>query len=184
MPTAPANNHEDHFELIKSELIALCTKWGLWKGLFMGEEAVNTLNEASGLASMHISDSLLKDVVLGLARLLDPPKQDGYENASIAHLGQGELSTNLKEFQDSVKAIRNKRLAHNDMSSMQEQLRVHYGVTDTQIDDALKEITEIANQAQVAKSESQTAYDYCEDQGCGAAKELIRALGPKRGRHE
>jgi hypothetical protein len=184
MPTATTIQNQDHLKLIKPELIALCTKWGLWKGLFTDKDAVKALNNASGLASMHFSDSMLKDVVLGLARLLDPPTQGGYENASIAHIAQDDFPAGLKTFQSSVKAIRNKRLAHNDAASMQEQLRVHYGVSDTQVDEALKQIIEIVNKAEVAKTDAGTAYDYCEDQGRGAAKQLVRALGLKKECHD
>jgi hypothetical protein len=174
MPSTSPAQHDD-VELIKPELNILCMKWGICKALFRDDEG-ESLNKASGPLAGCIMDALLRDVVLTLARLLDPPVQHGHQNASIAHLITDGMPERLRDFQKHVSAIRNKRLAHNDAVAMRQQIRIAYGITDSEVDDAFTQIIAIVNDAEVKASNGQTAYDYCEDQGRDAAQLLLRAL--------
>jgi ankyrin repeat protein len=150
-------------------------KWGIWKALFRDDEG-ECLNKASGPAAACIMDALLRDVVLALARLLDPAEQGKHQNASIAQLVTNGVPKGLHDFLKHVSAIRNKRLAHSDVTAMREAIRVKYGITDSEVDEAFKQIIAIVNDVELKATNGQTAYDYCEDQGRDAAHLLLRAL--------
>ena len=96
----------DTLELLSSELTMLRMKWGLWKAMFMDDSAVKTLNKASGVAAACILDVLLKDVVLGLARMLDPKSQGGNENAALERVIEGEVPAELRSCGTRVREIR------------------------------------------------------------------------------
>lgn len=174
MPSTSPAQH-DQVELIKPELNILCMKWGIWKALFRDDER-ECLNKASGPAAACIMDALLRDVVLALARLLDPPEQGKHQNASIAHLVTNGMPKGLQDFQKHIGAIRNKRLAHNDVTAMRKDMRIKYGISDSEVDDAFNHIIAIVNDAEAKATNGQTAYDYCKDQGRDAAHLLLRAL--------
>ena len=167
---------QDHYTLIRPELIVLCTRWGLWKSLFMDGDAVERLNQVSGVAAGSIQDSLFRDIALTLARLLDPPQQGRNENASVQQLTGGELPEELEAIRKRVAAIRNKRLAHNDAPAMREETRLHYGFTDEDVDDAIARVTQIVNEAECAATDATTCYEYVEEQGKQAGARFVQGL--------
>jgi len=162
--------------VLRNELTQLSLKWGLWKSLFMDDTAVSQLNDASNVAAACIQDALLKDIVIGLARLLDPKTHGKSQNASVLHATNDTLCSTLSEFSKKVRDIRNKRLAHNDATASAAHNRIDYGLTDTEVNAAFERISAVLNLKECEERGSQTDYACCEDQGREAANNLVAAL--------
>ena len=81
------NAPTDHLWLIRSEVAACHSCWGVWKRLYMDDEAIRVRNAANaGTFFRIIRDSILDDVLLTLARMLDDPVQGKNRNLVIGDL--------------------------------------------------------------------------------------------------
>jgi hypothetical protein len=122
------NNRRDMRENIEDIVTTLTWKWQSYCRLFAHEETVALLNRFAPLAGRLIQDCVFDDVIMGLVRLMDPPKTNNAENLTlyrlVDHLENSDIRkqfhlklNNLKENAKNLRAYRNKRLAHNDLST-------------------------------------------------------------------
>lgn len=130
----PSELQETHDKLFQ-KVVALHHKWNEWQALFAGTvETVELLDKtAPAFFAMH-QRVLIDDIILSMARLLDPAETGAYENLSLYRLqdcanatGNSKLSTDFgaafetfKKHSESLKIYRNKRLGHNDLDTIRE----------------------------------------------------------------
>ncbi|MGL1931958.1 MAG: hypothetical protein OCC45_09375 [Desulfotalea sp.] len=110
-----------HVANIKQKII-------LYNQLYMTDESVTILNQASPTPFKLIKESLAADIMMSIFRLLDPEKSCGKENLSVAFLknefstysihGLNEIFEKLKSLKKQVEPYRHKILAHNDLKKV------------------------------------------------------------------
>ena len=124
---------EEIFVAIRSEVISLNLHWKYLSGVFLDEPGERKWTVLSS-AAPHFFDltfHLFYDhILLKSAKLVDPEKSRSDENLSIANLlskiprisqnSKDEIYSNLEAIKfkiSSIKAHRNKRIAHNDLKT-------------------------------------------------------------------
>ena len=193
-------SHEDLFDVVDHE-VSRCTEcWSLWKSIWMDEEAIEVYRKA-GLADFFrtIRDSIMLDISMTLARLLDPPEQGSKERLKrnlvllrliddIGLTSRAEWTEDCQRayqylnegFRPKVHEVRNKRLAHNDLGLLTgEGMQLRYGFTDTDLDKALAGLQEIMQAASYTLNPGLDRNDWFEkDAGYGTAagQAMIRRL--------
>ncbi len=136
MTGTPAQTANDR-DLLVRENRMLRMKWGLWKGLFVGKgDGVDALNRASNVAGGCLQDALRTDILLGLARILDPVTQGSNHNLTLEGVIDCELCPILKPFRNKIKTARNKRIAHNDLKNFRTEHQIDFGVSVIEVDEA------------------------------------------------
>lgn len=153
--TADEDGVIKHVKLIRAEVATCHSCWGAWKHLYMEDEAFRVRNAANASAFFRIiRDCILDDVLMTLARLLDPPTQGNNQNLVVSglvdHLKLSDATDTekvreavefLDEFRNKVEVVRHKRLAHNDRDVIVAHgTGIRYGITDIEIDDALVQL--------------------------------------------
>jgi len=166
----------DLFDPIKESVLALHAYWKLFRQLYMsGPERVALLNATGGQFFSVVQEVLRDSLFIGIGRLTDPPKTFGKDNLSfqslaelISHTDNDLFSHQVKPTLDSLKARsvafrdwRNRRLAHSDLRT---SLRTHPdplpGVSPSDVDSILAEMSRLMNSIQVHYSDTTTMYDY------------------------
>lgn len=156
----PGRLGELYYEL-RNNVTALHLNWQNYRVLYgVSPERIGLLNWAASLFFRLLDDILRHDVLMHIARLADPPRSMGRENASLERL-VNELSasadvnfvqtlrTKVQEFQTHclpIKQLRNRILAHGDLATA---LQYHPdplpGISRAFIEDTLKKIRDIIN---------------------------------------
>lgn len=118
---------ENKVKALDTEVQRLHFKWKYFRQLFGSNESVALLNDTAPVFFGYLWNSLLFDILLSIARLLDPRASRGKENLSFKNLLseisdnslQVELSKLVSELKGKAHAIeiwRKEKLAHNDLS--------------------------------------------------------------------
>jgi len=117
------------FETLSNDVTRLHHRWKLWKQLYgSGQRRVDLMNEVADSFFYELHFIMLDNVLLNIARLLDPATSGKFSNMSLRTLerilpaaGLPELVPALKqrldaleELADPVLAHRDKRIGHSD----------------------------------------------------------------------
>jgi hypothetical protein len=118
---------QNKIKAIDAEVQRLHFKWKYFKQVFGTNEKVSLLNDTAPVFFSYLWNSMLFDILLSIARLLDPRESFRKENLSFENLLSEisdnslsvELSKLISELKGKAHAIeiwRNKKLGHNDLS--------------------------------------------------------------------
>ena len=117
------------FEMLKNDLVSLHADWQLFDQLYgVNEARVQLLNASAGDFFHRLFWIMLRDITIGICRLLDPPATGSNRNLVLKSLvhdldeklhasSKRELIEKLKGIRDTAKALtklRHKRVAHRD----------------------------------------------------------------------
>jgi hypothetical protein len=184
---------EAEFRLIQHELFTIIAKWRSFVELYGTESHVDLLNNAAPVFFRIVQDIFVDDVILSILRLLDPAKSMGNDNLSIAHLidhlaqsGVGALHAEVTSLHSDIRKdserlikIRNKLLAHNDLSEKQNRSASLYaGVTKNLIDKQIQSLCSLMNRIHSSLSDTETYYESACDlpDGSPALLDALRTL--------
>lgn len=116
------------YTALSNELVWLHLKWANYLALFgTSSERVALLNQTAGSFFHAIQDVMWNDLLLGLARLSDPPRTAGRDNLSVTCLPDLVTGTPIQATVASQVALvlehvqfardwRNRHLAHRDLA--------------------------------------------------------------------
>jgi len=158
-------------------------KWENYRSLFgTSPDRIDLLNWAAPSFFGLLDGILRSDVMLAIARLTDPPKSMGRDNACLARLietlvpftdtqsvdsWRAELQ-DLQTYCEPVRVTRNRLLAHEDLATA-----LHYhpdpipGVSRPYIDGALERFRKLFGSIEVRFRGSQTAFQLVSAVGDG-----------------
>ncbi|MDA3917643.1 MAG: hypothetical protein PF690_11815 [Deltaproteobacteria bacterium] len=121
-------NLREPFCKLSCHVVNIKQKIILYDQLYMTDENVKILNNASPTPFKLIKESLATDIMMSIFRLLDPEKSCGKENLSVAFLKNGfsmcsiqglnEIFEKLMSLKKQVEPYRHKILAHNDLKKV------------------------------------------------------------------
>jgi hypothetical protein len=169
-----AKQMEEEFGLVQNELFTIIARWRTFVDLYGTESHVVLLNKTAPLFFHIVQDIFVDNIILSIQRLLDPAKPAGKQTLSIAHmidhLAQSGPATLYSEVQDlyshicsnaaRLKTIRDKRLAHNDLSEKRNQSASLYtGVTRTFIDEQITSLCNLMNKIHSSLNDTETHYE-------------------------
>ena len=130
---------------MSNQLVWLHIEWSAFRSIFgHSDQRIDALNRRTGHVFRLFQDALLDRVILGLARLADPPKTLRDENVSFPSAQQAlgspaHLVDEYKALRKTLKPMiehRHKRIAHNDrLASLDES--VLPGISRQMVTDAL-----------------------------------------------
>lgn len=127
------NGTGELFHELWTNVAHLHLKWKNYRSLFgTSPERIELLNWAAASFFRLLDDILRHDVMLAIARLTDPPRSSGKDNASLARLIYiltpfmdttlvDELRSELNDLQTCCKPLRqlrNRLLAHDDLATV------------------------------------------------------------------
>lgn len=146
------------FHALYDDLVWLHMRWALYRQLFAGSSArIDLLNETAGTFFYVVQNTLWEDVLLGLAKLADPPKSSGKGNLSLQSLPRlvqdqvfrGKIEVLLHAALASCKSARdwrNRRIAHCDLQvALATNVDPLPGVSHADIEGALLACRELMN---------------------------------------
>ena len=113
------------FMMLCQDVVFLTKKWRLYLGLFSDREAAELLSNMARETFQIIEESLRNDMSMAIARLCDPGRMGKHECISFHALAErapqvDELGQKVDAFVElcaPIEALRNKRLAHNDLEA-------------------------------------------------------------------
>lgn len=124
--------------------------------LFGTSENIKLINRTTPRVFSHFHNALLDGVILKLTKLTEPAKSKGSKNLSINYLikllenEESPIISQLKNpkqkidsFLTELRNIRNKRIAHNNLTTHQKDL--HKIINNEDINNALEELNEFFN---------------------------------------
>jgi hypothetical protein len=168
--------------------------WKNYRSLFgTSPERVELLNWAASSFFGLLDGILRHNVVLAIARLTDPPRSAGKDNASLAHLVDmltpfidaafiDELRSELEGLQaycEPIRQLRNRLLAHDDLATA---LKYHPdplpGISRAYIEEALEKIRRLLGDIEEHFRGSRTSHQYIISSNDGES--LISALESAR----
>lgn len=130
----------DQFEAAKQQVITMHAKWKLLEQLFAkSKERSDFLSRTGAGFFAFVQDSMINDIVIALGRLLEKPKVKGNhnlvlerirelisepENEDLLHVLDAHLSKAREAYQ-AVRQYRDKRLAHNDLTTILNEKPTH-----------------------------------------------------------
>lgn len=155
-------------------VVSLHINWKNYRSLFgTSPERIDVLNKTAASFFSLLDDILRHHVILTISKLTDPPETGKKENASLARLlqvlqphleqdlacGLNERISQLKAHCEPLRHLRNRKLAHSDLSTA---LKYHPeplpGISRQFIEDALELIRDIMNTLENRFRDSTTYY--------------------------
>jgi AbiU2 len=115
------------YNVLTNEVAWVHAKWAQYQQLYTrSSEQITLLNEVARHFFGIIQDTLLEDIILHLARLIDPPQSVGKDNLTLCRLpaliANAQLATEVTDLVkatqsacESARVWRNRRLAHRDL---------------------------------------------------------------------
>jgi hypothetical protein len=186
------------FYEISTSVAHLHLNWKNYRSLFgMSPQRIELLNWAASSFFGLLDGILLHDIVLAIARLMDPPRSFGHDNASLARLIDalgpkaspalvGSLQEKLEDLQtlcQPIRDIRNRVLAHEDLATA---LNYHPdplpGISRAYIEGVLERIRTFLNEPEENFRGLTTRYE--DPWSLAGGEALIRALESAREHEE
>ncbi|MEM7756374.1 MAG: hypothetical protein AAF297_12160 [Planctomycetota bacterium] len=154
----------------------MTTAWAIWKGLFRPVDDENPavryrLLKRGGPLMTWIHWNSLTTVVIALGRFCDPPEMHRKKNLSVPHLishlrefsGGAKVDDIEKDWStlhskwDSLKDIRNQRLAHNDLEIAISDQR--FSIPTEEVGEAVRLVVRIVDAFIFRMTKSGTQWD-------------------------
>lgn len=152
---------EEKYMALFQEVSHLHRKWGIFRQLYAsGNDIVDLLNDSAAGFFRVCEDLLADDVILTISRLTDPKQTLRKDNLTLEQLVhsidavkypklKGEIERLYAESKDKcrfTKDHRNKRIAHNDLSTMlQTKVNPLPSPTERDVEVALESIRNVMN---------------------------------------
>lgn len=171
----PEGTGELFYELL-TNVAHLHLNWKNYRSLFdTSPERIELLNWVASSFFGLLDGILRHDVVLAIARLTDPPKSAGKDNASLARLIDmlkpfidvalfNELQLKLKDLQiycEPIRQLRNRLLAHDDLATaLQYHADPLHGISRAYIEGILERIRELCGDIEERFRGSRTSHQY------------------------
>lgn len=146
------------YHALWNEVAWVHAKWKQYRQLYaVSPERIDLLNQAASLFFGLVQDALLEDVVLHLARLTDSPRSVGKRNLTVRALPelilQEPLAAEIGGLVDSavsacvsLRAWRNKHLAHRDLSlAIASSTEPLPGISRENLEEALASVRAVLN---------------------------------------
>ena len=162
------------FNRLKKELVYIHYRWRLYLQLFgSNRHAIELINKTAPNVFVDYDNLVFDSMILSLSKLTDPACSRGKDNLSFGYLiaqvqrhDEGlakDLEHDfelLREVCGSVRTIRHKRIAHNDLeSALSEQASPLPGVSRDAIEKALEQTRSIMNKIDRHFNGSTTGYE-------------------------
>lgn len=177
------------WKVLDEETTTVHAYWLVFTQLFMGpQEQMDLLDRSAGFFFLTVQDALATDIQLTLSKLADPAKSFGKENATVQHPLDDALKLDLAlkpkieplcgKFRDAskpVRDLRNKVIAHLDLTTATKTVPPLPGATANEVRAALEALAEFMNAIQTHFGEAPTAYGMFGMMG-GGPKELVAML--------
>jgi hypothetical protein len=170
------------FHFCRQNLFHVSSQWDVYVVFFGHPDRVDLLNKVNGNLAFLFDDMILRSVVLGIFRLLDPEKSLGKPNLSLRLFPNlcdpslvRQLNTKLADLDKAMlpmTKIRHKVLAHNDYDHATQRAKPLEYVSRQDITRALAMICEYLNIIELHYSKNTTFLAPIGDQGARAL--LIR----------
>jgi hypothetical protein len=166
---------EKIYKPLYQDICYIHTKWGIFRQLYVSDKnTVDILNKSGALFFRITQELLVDDIVLSLSRLTDPSKTFKKDNLSLEQLVDAIDESKFPKLKDEAskqlenarikcsfaREIRNKKIAHNDLTHrLQPKVSLYSKVTTTTIDDALLSIRELINKVATTFEGSTVCYE-------------------------
>jgi hypothetical protein len=149
----------EKYMVLVQEVCHLHRKWGVFRQLYAsGDDVIDLLNTSAPGFFRVYQDLLANDVILTISRLIDPKRTLGKDNLTLEQLVhsidggkypklRAEIEQLYAESKDKcrfTKDHRNKRIAHNDLTTSL-QVNPLPSPTETNIEEALESIRNVMN---------------------------------------
>ena len=176
------------YNALTNEVAWIHAKWSQYQQLYThSPERIALLNEVAGHCFGVIQDVLLKDVILHLARLTDPPQSRGKDNLTLrrlpALLSNAQLAAEVQSLVEAALAAcasacawRNRQLAHRDLAlALASATEPLPGISYADIKAALTAMRTVLNCLDAHYWHSETVYEHVITEG-GEADSLVYYL--------
>lgn len=173
------------FDVLRCDIADLFEKWGDYLALFgTSQETVAVLNRTAPEFFGRYQRVLRNDIILHIARLVDPPRSVGRDNMSVGHLVEmvtdvqlkAALEPLLQRLRDEtsfVKDWRNRILAHRDKGTALGEQGSNVFSNRAQKRAALVAITDVMNAICAHYCDSIIGFEFTYD---GDAESLLHFL--------
>jgi AbiU2 len=171
------------FHALSNELTWLHWHWAEFRTLFGKKPSrIDLMNESAPFFFRVVHDTLFESTLLGIARLVAPPKSAGKPNLTIQRflpvqsqetteiplIGNRGLQAEINVLVQNAIAVagfavdwRNRHIAHRDLElSLKKSLEPLSEATREKVVEALSALREVLNFVEVSYCESTTAYDF------------------------
>lgn len=169
-------DQEDIYTKLKYEIRNISLKWKIYHQLFgSSPKNIEILYNCAEICFDVYNYALYRDIHISIARLLDPPKSNGYKNLSLKRMlyivKEYDINSNLykklkKKYEEiiklseNIKTIRNKIISHNDLStlSLDDNYQINYD-SRKNIQDTLDTVYSFINQIESEVSGSEISQE-------------------------
>jgi hypothetical protein len=181
-------SHADIHSEIDQQVFALEAQWNVYRQLYSDGDTVALLNDVAPGFFQLIAWGVVDNVILAVCRLSDPAKSMGRDNLTFAQLRDSlspapdaafakTLDPLFKKIMDGVadlRAHRNKRIAHLDLSRALSHVETLPGIERGAIEAVLASVRDYLNAIHKHYENKTVAYEHPFNQGDG--KSLIQVL--------
>jgi hypothetical protein len=180
------------FKALWEDVSGVVSRWVMLLQLFGSKDRVELLNRAAPSLFHAVQQSLGDAVIIGIARLSDPPQMGKKENLTLLRLpalipaaSYPQLSLELQRRIDvfsahceSVRMVRNRKLAHTDLPTrLNLESDAIPGVKREMVEDALYQIEDIMNSIDRYFRDSTTLFKEVIHTGDGDTLAYLLELG-------
>jgi hypothetical protein len=160
------------FDALYNEVAWLNAKWNQYRILYASSpERISILNRTAGFFFRMIQNVLWEDVLIHIARLVDPLKSAGKDNLTLLLLTtaidepllSAEVQRLTQEAQNAAEFARewrNRRIAHTDLAlALEARAHALKGVSRRNVEESLTAIAAVLNKIWGHFSSSKIAFD-------------------------
>jgi hypothetical protein len=160
----------DVFMWLCQDVAMLRLKWNFYIGLYSSKESTDLMSDLAPASFRIIEESLRADMTMAICRLSDPIETRGQNNLSICTLclllsrmeDNQSLVEMLEDFKQAckpVRALRNKRVGHNDLHTrIRPQKNPLPGIRRSQIEHIVEQAEKILNYVYQCYVDSQLSF--------------------------
>ena len=160
------------YEQLRTDLSDLYFRWKTFKDLFgYSKVRLDLLNETAPHFFSELQQLLIRDIVLGIARITDPPQSCGRDNLTLPKLADdidpqvhpqlaAQITTEVDQAENlagPVREYRHKLLAHRDLGVALGGMPP--GVSFDDLRAALEQCARVLNTVQKHFGEGETGYE-------------------------
>lgn len=164
---------KDEYEQLSYDLTLLYFQWIMYSQIYdTNQLRIDLLNETAPVFFRDLHRMLIRDIIVGIARITDPAKVSGRTNLTLEHLANlidpkkqpglaarvASALTDVKLNVVPIREYRNKIVAHRDLNVAMGAAPP--GVTFKQIREALSKCAALLNAIQTDSGDGATGYEH------------------------
>jgi len=155
------------------DVVWLHMRWAMYRQLFAkSDRRIALLNDTAGMFFGFFQRVLFEDIVLGLARLVDPCQSKGKDNLSLQRIQKlvkdPQIKSDIRTLTDaavaacaSMRCWRNRRIAHRDLSlALATAAEPLPGISHTAIEEALCAVRDLLNRLELHYCDRTIGYEH------------------------